>query len=80
MSTEVTQFINTYIVPLGWKLIGALVVWIIGGWIISLLVKALDKAMQRRNIDATLDKYAEGASKGRAAHPAGDRHFQPAGN
>jgi len=63
MSTEVTQFINTYIVPLGWKLIGAVVVWIIGGWIISLLVKALSKAMQRRKIDATLVKYAEGGAK-----------------
>jgi len=62
MSIEVTQFINTYIVPLGWKLAGAVVVWIIGGWVISLLVKALDKAMQRRHIDATLTKYAEGAS------------------
>lgn len=62
MSIEVTQFINTYIVPLGWKLIGAVVVWIIGGWVISLLVKALDKAMQRRNIDKTLTKYAEGAA------------------
>jgi len=63
MSIELTQFINTYLVPLGWKLIGAIVVWIIGGWVISLLVKALDKAMQRRKIDATLTKYAEGAAK-----------------
>jgi small conductance mechanosensitive channel len=62
MSVEVTEFINTYIVPLGWKLVGAIVVWIIGGWVISLLVKALDKAMKRRHIDATLAKYAEGAS------------------
>lgn len=62
MSTEVTQFINTYIVPLGWRLIGAIVVWIIGGWVISLLVKALSKTMQRRNIDATLTKYAEGGA------------------
>jgi len=63
MSTEVTEFINTYIVPLGWKLIGALVVWIIGGWIISLLIKAMNKAMHRRHIDTTLAKYAEGGAK-----------------
>jgi small conductance mechanosensitive channel len=62
MSTEVTQFINTYIVPLGWKLIGAIVIWIIGGWVISLMVKALNKAMRRRNVDMTLAKYAEGAA------------------
>jgi small conductance mechanosensitive channel len=64
MSTEViTQFVNTYLVPLGWKLIGAVVVWIIGGWVINLLVKALSKSMQRRKIDATLVKYAEGGAK-----------------
>lgn len=62
MSTGVTQFINNYIVPLGWKLIGAVVVWIVGGWIINLLVKALDKAMQRRKLDSTLAKYAHGGA------------------
>lgn len=63
MSTEViTQFVNTYLMPLGWKLIGAIVVWIIGGWVINLLVKALDKAMRRRKIDQTLAKYAHGGA------------------
>jgi small conductance mechanosensitive channel len=62
MSTEVTLFVNTYLVPLGWKLIGAIVVWIIGGWVINLMIKALNKAMQRRKIDTTLAKYAEGGA------------------
>jgi small conductance mechanosensitive channel len=62
MSIEMNQFINTYIVPLGWKLISAIVVWIIGGWVINLLVKALNKNLRHRNMDATLAKYAEGAA------------------
>jgi small conductance mechanosensitive channel len=62
MSVEVKQFINTYLVPLGWKLIGAIVVWIIGGWVINLLIKALKKAMQRHKIDTTLARYAEGGA------------------
>ncbi len=62
MSLEMNQFINTYIVPLGWKLISAIVVWIIGGWVISLLVKALNKSLNRRHLDPTLAKYAEGAA------------------
>jgi small conductance mechanosensitive channel len=62
MSVEVTEFVNTYLVPLGWKLIGAIIVWIIGGWVISLVIKALNKAMQRRKVDTTLAKYADGAS------------------
>ena len=63
MSIEISQFINTYIVPLGWKLIGAVLVWFIGGWIINLLVKSLHKNLQQRNIDATLVKYAESSTK-----------------
>jgi small conductance mechanosensitive channel len=64
MSTEViTHFVNTYLVPLGWKLIGAIVVWIVGGWTINLLVKTMVKAMRRRQIDTTLVKYAEGGAK-----------------
>ena len=27
------NFVNAYIVPLGWKLIGAVAAWIIGGWL-----------------------------------------------
>ena len=63
MSIDISQFINTYIVPLGWKLIGALLVWIIGGWIINLLIKSLHKNLQSRHFDATLAKYAEGSAK-----------------
>jgi small conductance mechanosensitive channel len=63
MSVEVTEFINTYLVPLGWKLIGAIVVWIVGGWVITLMIKALNRAMQRRKVDTTLAKYAEGGAK-----------------
>jgi small conductance mechanosensitive channel len=62
MSIEMSQFVNTYLVPLGWKLIGAIVVWIIGGWVIHLLIKALSKTMQHRKIDSTLAKYAEGGA------------------
>lgn len=60
MSLEVTQFINTYIVPLGWKLVGVIVVWIVGGWIIKALSKAAGKGLNARKVDPTLAKYAEG--------------------
>jgi small conductance mechanosensitive channel len=56
---ELTQLFNIYIVPLGWKLISAIVAWIIGGWVIGLLGKALNKNLSHRKVDATLAKYAE---------------------
>ncbi len=62
MSIELTQLVNTYVIPLGWKLAGAVAAWIIGGWIIGLMMKALTSAMQRRTVDATLTRYAGGAA------------------
>jgi small conductance mechanosensitive channel len=57
---ELTQLFNTYIVPLGWKLISAIAVWIIGGWVIHMMGKALNKSLsKRKEVDATLAKYAE---------------------
>lgn len=55
----VTSFIAAYVVPLGWKLIGAVVIWMVGGWAINLLSKALAKNFGKR-MDETLAKYAEG--------------------
>jgi small conductance mechanosensitive channel len=57
---ELTQLFNTYIVPLGWKLVSAIAVWIIGGWVIHLMGKALNKSLsKRKEVDTTLAKYAE---------------------
>lgn len=56
----ITNLVNVYIIPLGWKLIGAIVIWIVGGWIINALGKALAKNFSQRKIDTTIAKYAEG--------------------
>jgi small conductance mechanosensitive channel len=58
----VMQFVNAYIVPLGWRLIGAIFIWIIGGWIINALGKALGRNFNRRKVDPTLARYAEGGA------------------
>ena len=34
---QANTFVNTYLVPFGWKLAGAVAVWIVGGWVIKLL-------------------------------------------
>jgi len=55
---DITQLFSLYILPLGWKLVGALVVWIVGGWIIKLLSNALGSSLSHRKVDSTLAKYA----------------------
>jgi len=60
--SNIEMFFQTYIVPLGWKLMGAVAVWIIGGWVIKLASKALGTALSRRKVDATLARYAEGGA------------------
>lgn len=62
MQLTIAQFIDIYIVPLGWKLIGAIFIWIIGGWIINALGKALGRGFSKRKVDATIAKYAEGGA------------------
>ena len=56
---EVFEFLNTHVVPIGVKLLGGLLFWIIGGWIINLTTRVVDKALSLRKIDATLRAYAK---------------------
>lgn len=46
-----------FIVTFGPKLIGALLVWIIGSWVIGKLVKVMGKAMTRGNYDPSLHRF-----------------------
>jgi small conductance mechanosensitive channel len=55
--------IESLLLPLGWKLLGALATWIIGGWLISFTVDRFGKAQLARKTDPTLVKYFEGGLK-----------------
>ena len=41
----------------GLKVIGAIIIWIVGSWIIRKLARLMGKAMTRANYDATLQKF-----------------------
>jgi small conductance mechanosensitive channel len=43
----------------GLKLLGALALWIIGGWMVGLAVRLVRKAMNARKLDVTIARYAE---------------------
>ena len=65
MVSDLTTFVQTYLLPLGWKLIGAVALWFVGGWVINLISRALGRSLTKRKTDPTLIKYAQaGASVG----------------
>lgn len=45
----------------GLKLLGAIALWIIGGWMVKLAVRLVHKAMEVRRLDPTIARYAESA-------------------
>jgi len=54
----IVNFVTTQGADFALKLLGALAAWIVGRWIIGLVVKAFGAAMARgKNIDPTLTKY-----------------------
>ncbi|MGC1378283.1 MAG: mechanosensitive ion channel family protein [Anaerolineales bacterium] len=55
--------IQSIVLPLGLKLLGAVAAWIIGSWLISFMVDYLGKAQLARKTDPTLVKYFEGGLK-----------------
>lgn len=57
--TQAQEFFNVYVLPFGWKLAGAVAVWIAGGWIIRLVRLALGRGLLARKVDTTLSRYIE---------------------
>src|SRR6185436_16227740 len=45
------------LVTFGFKVAGAIAVWLIGRWLIALTTRLLSAALQRQHIDATLQRY-----------------------
>jgi small conductance mechanosensitive channel len=44
-------------IAVGLKVVGALLVWIVGRWLIGLAVRALGSALHRQQVDPTLTRY-----------------------
>jgi small conductance mechanosensitive channel len=56
---QANTFVNAYLVPFGWKLAGAVAVWILGVWVIKFLRAALGRTLLARKVDPTLSRYVE---------------------
>jgi small conductance mechanosensitive channel len=59
LGSSLSRLIDGYVFPLGWKLLGAIAIWVVGGWAIGVLGKALGAAMTRRNVEPTLGRYSQ---------------------
>jgi len=56
---DLGNIINTYLIPLGWKLAGAIALWIVGGWVINLIGNLSNRGMTRQKVEPTLVRYVE---------------------
>jgi small conductance mechanosensitive channel len=58
MNTEqILNQLNQLVLDYGPKLIGAIVVWIIGGWIIKAIINGFDKVMEKNQTDESLKPF-----------------------
>lgn len=57
VSEWMPQLVHDYLIPFGLKLLAAIVVYIIGRWVIKLVKKGLSRAMSYRNADPTLNTF-----------------------
>jgi small conductance mechanosensitive channel len=58
-TSHVDSLVRLYVVPIAWRLAGALAIWLIGSWSIRLLRSALKRALRLRHFDVTLATYLD---------------------
>lgn len=59
---EASQFANTFLIPFGWRILGAIGVWIVGSWIVRFIAAAFGRMLAARNVDPTLGRYLEASA------------------
>lgn len=63
MNESLSRLLEGYVLPLGWKLLGAIAIWIIGGFVIRALGGLASSSMLRHKVEPTLSRYAESTLK-----------------
>ena len=53
----ITQLITTTVTQVGLRVVGALVLWIVGRGLISMAVRLVSRGLAIRHIDATITRY-----------------------
>src|SRR5215510_11421118 len=47
------------LIAIGWKIVGAVVLWIVGRWLISFALRLLGRALTKQRLDVTLTRYLQ---------------------
>ena len=55
------NFISAYLIPMAWKVGGAIILWVIGGWVIGWISRMSASGMTARKVDPTLIRYVDTA-------------------
>lgn len=53
------QSASIVLVAVAWKLAGAIVLWLVGRWLISFALALLGRALARESFDVTLTRYLQ---------------------
>ncbi|MEM7656052.1 MAG: hypothetical protein AAF399_07990 [Bacteroidota bacterium] len=63
-STEILNQLTQIVVAYGPKLVGAILVWIIGSWVVKALTRAFGNIMDKRDLDPSLKPFLRGLVNG----------------
>jgi small conductance mechanosensitive channel len=63
LSTTLSRILDGYVLPLGWKIIGAVALWIAGGWLIRLVSRVLNRTLARQKVEPTLVRYGQSTTE-----------------
>jgi len=55
----ILQNASTTLIAVAWKIAGALVLWLVGRWLIGLALRMLGRALIRQQFDVTLTRYVQ---------------------
>ncbi len=53
------ELLRQTVMPAGLRVLAAIAIWVIGGWLIKGVLAALGRAMRLRHVDPTLTRYAD---------------------
>jgi small conductance mechanosensitive channel len=54
---QIQTFLGTTAIDVGLKVLAAIAFWVVGRWLINLVVGLMQRAMNRNHVDPTLTKY-----------------------
>jgi small conductance mechanosensitive channel len=59
LTSQIDSLVRLYLIPMAWKILGGVAIWIAGNYAIRLFRTALRRTMKIRQIDVTLARYLD---------------------